>query len=64
MPVAQGDRQQQQAGPEEAVEGEIGGRKADADAVLGGDEAGRPAERRADAAQDADQDAGRRAAAA
>ncbi len=33
-------------------------REANIDAVLGGDEAGRPAERRADAAQGADQDTG------
>ena len=60
---AQHQRHQQQARPEIAVEGEVGRRKADGDAVLGGDEAGRPAEGRAHAAQDADQDAGRCAAA-
>ena len=49
--VAQHERHQQQAGPEEAVKGEIGRRKADVDAVLGGDKAGRPAERRAGAAK-------------
>ena len=57
-PIAQRDRQQQQAGPEETMKGEIGGRKADGDAVLGGDETGGPAERRGDAAQGPDQDGG------
>ena len=35
---------------------QVGGREADVDAVLGRDKAGRPAERRAGAAQHADQD--------
>ena len=39
------------------------GRKADVDAVLGGDKAGRPADRRAGAAQRADQAIGAIAAA-
>ena len=47
-------RHQQQARPEEAMEGEVGGRKADFDAVLCRDEAGRPAERSEHAAHRAD----------
>src|SRR5471032_2989307 len=57
--AAQHERHQQQSGPEEAMESEIRGGKSDGDAMFGGDEAGSPAERRADTAQGADQDAGR-----
>ena len=47
---AQHHRQKEKSRPEIAVEGEVGGGKTDVDAVLGGDEARRPAERRAGAA--------------
>jgi hypothetical protein len=57
--VTQDERHQQQAGPQEAVQGQIGGRKADGDAMLGRDKTRRPAERGAGAAQYPDQDTGR-----
>ena len=56
--LAHGDGHQEQPRPEKAVKGQIVGREADIDAVLGRDEAGCPPERRAGAAQDADHQTG------
>ena len=52
--AAQEQRQQEQAAPDAAVEGDVGRREADVDAVARGGEADRPEDRRAGAAQNAE----------
>ena len=57
--VAQHQRHQQQAGPQKAMQRQIGRRKTDFDAVFGDDETGGPGQGGARAAQGADQHPGK-----